>query len=99
MEIAAKMKDGRDVIVTHENKGDVVPGYHADGSVFEAWTSFIQVTTPEREKLGMTFVQVPKDRCQTFELMEIIRQGEDLSAMIDLGVNVDTLDKKAFWES
>lgn len=82
MKMTALLKNGLKVVVTHENKGDVVPGFTDDGKPYPAYTSMIQLTT---------FVSVDKRLADESGIAEALREEADTAAMEALGIDLATL--------
>lgn len=82
MKMTAKLNNGLPVVVTHENKGDVVPGFTEDGKPYPAYTSMIQLTT---------FVSVDKKLADESGNANALREAADTAAMETLGIDLETL--------
>jgi hypothetical protein len=94
MLMKAKMKDGRDVIVVHENKGDVVPAFNDKAQPYAAYTSMIEVRDLAGERLGLVFSQVDKEVADSGDVVAL-RSAADEMAIESLGVDLETLKDAA----
>jgi hypothetical protein len=82
----AQMKDGSAVLVTVENKGDVIPGFDEQGCRFVAYTTMFK-----GDNGLMTFGQVDKKTADASGDVNAFRYENDLAVLESCGVDVTTI--------